>query len=160
MGNIDDQNRNPTKNNREHLVGRPTTLRPQRLGLSFPFTTQTNSLQLKQQMMNILVIGNHLPILNCPGSYYNGTFSNLHTCHVFRGEPLLLASLIFSSPAIFPVFAIFSVYAICIHGGWVLPSNRGWGLDWQHKKCNLVAESQVVSWWPSWPARCTLVAFN
>ena len=65
---IDDQNRNPTKNNREHLVGRPTTLRPQRLGLSFPFTTQTNSLQLKQQMMNILVIGNQLPILNCPAA--------------------------------------------------------------------------------------------
>ena len=25
LGNIDDQNRNPTKNNREHLVGRPTS---------------------------------------------------------------------------------------------------------------------------------------
>ena len=26
LGNIDDQNRNPTKNNREYLVGRPTTV--------------------------------------------------------------------------------------------------------------------------------------
>ena len=28
LGNIDDQNRNPNKNNREHLVGRPTMPHP------------------------------------------------------------------------------------------------------------------------------------